>query len=127
MIDKEQEVFNAVATALRAEYNKIFITGDELTVAPSVFPAVTCRKSSSSINKRYSTFETEEVVVSEVYYVTIYSNVEKGKTAQCKEIASIINEVMNELRYARVYEEQVFNADATIGRRVLKYNKSNVI
>lgn len=127
MVDKEQEVFNEVATALRKTFKKIYIVGDELTVAPSVFPAVVFRKSNSTVNKRYSTFDTNEVVVNETYYCTIYSNADKGKTAQCKEIALVINDVMNKLRYSRSYEEQLFNADATIGRRVLKYTKSNVV
>lgn len=127
MIDKEQEVFEKVATVLREKYNKIYIVGDELTVSPPVFPAVVLRKSNSSVNKRYSTFDDAEVVVSEMYYCTIYSNQNTGKTAQCKEIACVINDVMSELRYARSYEEQLFNADATIGRRVMKYSKSNVV
>lgn len=127
MVDKEREVFEKVATALRETYKTIYIVGDELIVAPPVFPAVVLRKSNSSINKRYSTFDDNEVVVSETYYCTVYSNQEKGKTAQCKEIACVINDVMNQLRYSRSYEEQLFNADATIGRRVMKYTKSNVV
>lgn len=127
MIDKEQEVFEQVAKVLRDVYSTIYIIGDELTTAPPVFPAVVIRKSNSSINKRYSTFDDNEVVVNETYYCTIYSNLEKGKTAQCKEIACVVNDVMNDLRYSRSYEEQLFNADATIGRRVLKYTKTNVI
>lgn len=127
MVDKEQEVFERVADELRKTYKKIYIVGDELTAAPPVFPAVVFRKSNSSVVKRYSTFDENEVAVSETYYCTIYSNQDNGKTAQCKEIACVINDVMNELRYSRSYEEQLFNADATIGRRVLKYTKSNVI
>lgn len=127
MVDKEQEVFKKVATALREIYKKIYIVGDELTVAPPVFPAVVLRKSNSSVNKKYSTFDDNEVVVTETYYCTIYSNQDTGKTTQCKEIACVINDVMNDLRYSRSYEEQLFNADATIGRRVLKYTKSNVV
>jgi len=127
MVDKEQEVFERVTDELRKTYKKIYIVGDELTVAPPVFPAVVFRKSNSLVVKRYSTFDENEVAVSETYYCTIYSNRDSGKTAQCKEIACVINDVMNELRYSRSYEEQLFNADATIGRRVLKYTKSNVI
>ena len=33
---------------------------------------------------------------------------------------------MNELRYARTYEEQIFNADPSIGRRVLKFQADYV-
>jgi CRISPR/Cas system-associated protein Csm6 len=127
MIDNEQIVFDTVAKTLRAKYKNIYIVGDELTTAPNTFPAVVLRKSNSSINKRYSTFDKREVSVTETYYCTIYSNLDKGKTTQCKEIAYVINEVMDELFYARIYEEQLFNADASIGRRVLKYSKSNVV
>lgn len=126
MIDKELEVFNAVADKLREKYSTIYIVGDELVNAPKTFPAVVLRKSSSSINKSFSTFDNIENVVRETYYCTIYSNLERGKTAQCKEIANEINEVMNELRYARTYEEQIFNADPSIGRRVLKFQADYV-
>ncbi len=126
MIDKEKEVFDAVASRLREKYSVIYIVGDELVNAPKTFPAVVIRKSSSSVNKRYSTFDSLENVVREVYYCTIYSNLEKGKTAQCKDIAQTISDVMNELRYSRIYEEQLFNADPNIGRRVLKYSADNI-
>lgn len=126
MIDKELEVFNAVADKLREKYSTIYIVGDELVNTPKTFPAVVLRKSSSSINKSFSTFDNIENVVRETYYCTIYSNLERGKTAQCKEIANEINEVMNELRYARTYEEQIFNADPSIGRRVLKFQADYV-
>lgn len=126
MIDKELEVFNAVADKLREKYSTIYIVGDELVNTPKTFPAVVLRKSSSSINKSFSTFDNIENVVRETYYCTIYSNLERGKTAQCKEIANEINEVMNELRYARTYEEQIFNANPSIGRRVLKFQADYV-
>lgn len=126
MIDKELEVFNSVADKLREKYSTIYIVGDELVNTPKTFPAVVLRKSSSSINKNFSTFDNIENVVRETYYCTIYSNLERGKTAQCKEIANEINEVMNELRYARTYEEQIFNADPSIGRRVLKFQADYV-
>ena len=123
-IDNEALVFETVATALRTSYGSknIFITGDELTSAPSSFPAVVLRKSSSQVNTRYSTFDDIETVVYETYYCTVYSNLETGKTKQCKEILAVVNDVMNELRYARSFEEQLF----TIGRRLAKYTKNNV-
>ena len=40
MIDIENRVFNTVATALRAEYPGIFVSGDAVA-APKTFPAVT--------------------------------------------------------------------------------------
>lgn len=127
MIDRENEVFNAVANTLRAKYVSIYIVGDELTKVPNTFPAVVFRKSNSTTNTKYSTFDSKENVVRETYFCAIFSNLEKGKTAQCKEIAQLINEVMEGLRYQRIYEEQLFNADASIGRRVLKYTADNVV
>lgn len=127
MIDNENLVFNEIAKELRAKYPSIYIVGDELTTAPNTFPAVVLRKSNSSVNQKFSTFDNEEVAVREVYYTTIYSNLEKGKTAQCKEIANAINNVFSKLRYARSYEQQMFNADATIGRREMKHTADCVV
>lgn len=81
MIDKELEVFNAVADKLREKYSTIYIVGDELVNTPKTFPAVVLRKSSSSINKSFSTFDNIENVVRETYYCTIYSNLERKKNS----------------------------------------------
>jgi restriction endonuclease Mrr len=127
LIDKENEVFKAVSTALRKHFKGIYVIGAEMSSAPPKFPAVSFVQTNSAVKTEHSTFDSLENVVTEDYKAEVYSNLEKGKEAQTKEITSIISEVMSALGYGRTFCEVVPNADATINRRMSRYRKNNVI
>lgn len=127
MIDRENEMFEAVATALRNKIEGIYVIGAEMSPTPPRFPAVSFVQTNNSIKVEHSTFDSLENVVTEDYKAEVYSNLEKGKEAQTKEITSIISDVMSEFDYQRTFCEIVPNADATINRRMSRYRKNNVI
>ena len=127
MIDKENEIFKAVSTALRKKYKSIYVIGAEMSSAPPKFPAVSFVQTNNANKSQYSTFYSLENVVTEDYKAEVYSNLEKGKEAQTKEITSIISDVMSELGYERTFCEVVPNNDSTINRRMSRYRKQNVI
>ena len=127
MIDKESEIFAAVAKALRAKFEGIYVIGAEMTSTPPKFPAVSFVQTNNAIRNEYSTFNSLENVVNEDYKAEVFSNLEKGKEAQTKEITSIISDVISGLGYERTFCEVVPNLDATINRRVSRYRKNNVI
>ena len=127
MIDKEKEVFKRVSTALRNQINGIYVIGAEISDAPPKFPAVSITQTNSSTKTEYSTFNNLENVATEDYKAEVYSNLEKGKEAQTKEITNIISDVFNELGYVRTFCEIVPNNDSTINRRMSRYRKNNVI
>ena len=127
MIDKELEVFNAVATKLRSKYENIYIVGTELNSTPPKFPAVSFIQTNNMIKTEYSTFGSLENVVREDYKAEVFSNLEKGKEAQTKEITDVISDVMCGLGYERTFCEPIANIDVTIGRRVSRYTNNNVI
>jgi restriction endonuclease Mrr len=127
LIDKENEVFGAVATALRKHFKGIYVIGAEMSSAPPKFPAVSFVQTNSAVKTEHSTFDSLENVVTEDYKAEVYSNLEKGKEAQTKEITSIISDVMSTLGYGRTFCEVVPNVDATINRRMSRYRKNNVI
>ena len=127
MIDKEIEIFKAVSTALRQKYKGIYVIGAEMSPTPPKFPAVSFVQTNNAVKSEYSTFGSLENVVSEDYKAEVYSNLEKGKEAQTKEITSIISSVMSDLGYERTFCEVVPNADSTINRRMSRYRKNNVI
>ena len=127
MIDKENEIFKAVSAALRKEIKSIYVIGAEMSPTPPKFPAVSFVQTNNSTKTEHSTFDSLENVVTEDYKAEVYSNLEKGKEAQTKEITSIISNVMNELGYARTFCEVVPNTDSTINRRMSRYRKNNVI
>lgn len=127
MIDKEKEVFDYVASALRSKYKSIYVIGAELTDAPPKFPAVSFIQTNNAVKTRYATFENLENVVGEDYKAEVFSNLETGKEAQTKEITSTISDILASLGYERTFCEMVPNMDTTINRRISRYRKNNVI
>ncbi len=127
MIDKEQELFEAVAAALRNKFKSIYIIGAEISDAPPKFPAVSFVQTNNATKAQYATFDCLENVVGEDYKAEVYSNLSKGKEAQTKEIVSVISDVMAGFGYERTFCEMVPNSDSTICRRMSRYRKNNVI
>ena len=127
MIDKENEIFNVVATTLREKIEGIYVIGAEMSPTPPKFPAVSFVQTNNTIKTEHTTFDSLENVVSEDYKAEVYSNLEKGKETQTKEITNIISDVMSNLGYARTFCEVVPNTDSTINRRMSRYRKNNVI
>ena len=127
MIDKENEVFKAVSTALRKQFKGIYVIGAEMSPTPPKFPAVSFVQTNNAIKAEHSTFDNLENVATEDYKAEDFSNLEKGKEAQTKEITSTISDVMSGLGYVRTFCEVVPNTDSTINRRMSRYRKNNVI
>ena len=127
MIDKENEIFDAVAKELRSKFKGIYVIGAEMSSAPPKFPAVSFVQTNNAVRGAFSTFDSLENVVSEDYKAEVYSNLEKGKKAQTKEITSVISDVMSVLGYERTFCEIVPNNDSTINRRMSRYRKNNTI
>ena len=127
MIDKETEIFETVAAALRQKITAIYVIGADMSPTPPKFPAVSFVQTNNAITSEFSTFDSLENVVTEDYKAEVFSNLEKGKEAQTKEITAVISDVMSTLGYERTFCEVVPNTDATIHRRISRYRKNNVI
>ena len=127
MIDKEPEIFKAVSDALRIKFKGIYVIGAEMSDAPPKFPAVSVVQTNNSVKTKYATFNSLENVAGEDYKAEVYSNLEKGKETQTKEITAVISDVFSNLGYERTFCEIVPNMDATINRRMSRYRKNNVI
>lgn len=120
MIDIENDVFNAVATALRTNYNGILVSG-EYVDSPARFPAVTIVESDNRIYDRMRTTKIENAV-RVMYEMQVYSNNPSGKKAEAKAIADTADQVFEELGFTRTMRSQVANLkDATIYRVVCRY------
>ena len=98
-----------------------------MSASPPKFPAVSFVQTNNAVKSEHATFESTENVVSEDYKAEVFSNLEKGKEAQTKEITGIISDVMSSLGYERTFCEIVPNNDSTINRRMSRYRKNNVI
>lgn len=129
MIDHEEEVFEAVSTALRNAFDGIYVIGVELSDVPPQFPAVSFVLKNNEVNQRGSTFESVQNVASEEYETQIYSNLESSKKAkeETKEILAVIDGVMSDLFYIRSFSQPVPNADSKYTRRVARYRNTNIV
>lgn len=131
MIDIESEVFNTVSEKVREQYPEIFMTG-EYVKSPSSFPCVSLIETDNQIYRNTRTSGCIENHAQVVYEVNVYSNKQRGKKAECKEILGFIDRQLEALGFTRTLMTPVPNeVDATIYRMAARYraivSKENVI
>lgn len=131
MIDIESEVFNTVSEKVREQYPEIFMTG-EYVKSPSSFPCVSLIETDNQIYRNTRTSGCIENHAQVVYEVNVYSNKQRGKKAECKEILGFIDKQLEAIGFTRTLMTPVPNeVDATIYRMVARYraivSKENVI
>ena len=122
MIDFENDIFNTVATVVRARYPDIYMVGEYVKTPPK-FPCVSLVEMDNQSYQRTEDSGSSENHASIMYEVNIYSNKTVGKKAECKEIAAAIDERMLALGFARTMLQPIPNLDdATIYRMVGRYS-----
>jgi hypothetical protein len=121
MIDAESEIFTEISTKVRAKYPKIFMTGEYVSAPPS-FPCVSLVEIDNATFRKTQSTEGRENHVAVSYELQVFSNKKTGKKAECKEIASFVDELLMELNFTRTMLEPIPNAeDATIYRMLGRY------
>ena len=122
MIDVENEVFNSVATDVRAKYPDIYMVGEYVKTPPK-FPCVSIVEMDNQSYQQTEDSGSVENHASLMYEVNIYSNKTVGKKSECKAIAALIDERMLALGFARTMLQPIPNLDdATIYRMVGRYS-----
>lgn len=122
MIDVENEVFNSVATDVRAKYPDIYMVGEYVKTPPK-FPCVSLVEMDNQSYQQTEDSGSVENHASLMYEVNIYSNKTVGKKSECKAIAALIDERMLALGFARTMLQPIPNLDdATIYRMVGRYS-----
>ena len=100
--------------------------------SPPSFPCVSLVEADNQSYRQSQTTDSLENHASLLYEVNIYSNKTKGKKAECKAIAAIIDNELARLGFTRSMLNPIPNEeDATIYRMVGRYkaivSKNNVI
>lgn len=122
MIDIENEVFNTVASVVRAAYPGIYVVGEYVKTPPK-FPCVSLVEMDNQSYQATEDSGSSENHASVMYEVNIYSNKSVGKKSECKAIAALIDERMLALGFARTMLQPIPNLDdATIYRMVGRYS-----
>lgn len=122
MIDVENDIFNTVASVVRAMDPDIHMVGEYVKTPPK-FPCVSLVEMDNQSYQRTEDSGSSENHASVMYEVNIYSNKTVGKKTECKEIAAVIDEQMLALGFARTMLQPIPNIDdATIYRMVGRYS-----
>lgn len=121
MLDAESEIFTEVANALRARFDGISVYGEEVE-SPASFPCVTFVQTDNFTYKRTMTAENEEKHVSAAFVANAYSNSLPLGKQQCKEMISVIDEIMRGVGFVRTLSEPIPNYERTISRRTARWN-----
>ena len=123
MIDHENELFNIIATALRATYDGIYVANEYVSQPPR-FPAVMIDEMDNSVDERAIDTGAIENAANVMYQVDVYSNLIQGKKAQAKAIIASIDEQMSRMRFVRTFKNPVQNMnDSTIYRITARYRR----
>lgn len=121
MIDIESELFTKVATALREKYSTIYVTGEYVKSPPS-FPCVSLVEVDNAVYRKTLTQEGKENHSALMYELNVYSNKTKGKKSECREIASLVDDILSAHNFTRMMLEPIPNIDdATIYRMCGRY------
>lgn len=122
MINIEEEIFNDVATEVRAEFPDVYMVG-EYVKTPSKFPFVSLVEQDNYIYTKTQTSLSDENHCQVMYEVNVYSNKIKGKKTECKNIMALIDSAMLHKGFTRTMMQPIPNIDdATIYRMVARYS-----
>lgn len=120
MIDIENELFTKVATALRAQFPGIYVTG-EYTRVPPRFPCVMFMEADNTPYRRSQTQDDMENHAAVLYEVDVFSNKTTGRKAECRAIIKVIDEIMMGLGFNRPFLNPIPNVDESIYRITGRY------
>lgn len=121
MISPESTLFTIVATAVREAFPESYVAGEYVSQPPR-FPAVNIVEMDNFPVRSTMTNVSIENTVQVVYEVNVYSNLTKGKKAECKAIAALVDTEFMKLGFKRLVLNPIQNMnDATIYRMYARY------
>jgi hypothetical protein len=132
MIDYEMDIFNAVATALRAQRptdfstppetpQRGFITGDKVS-APAMFPCVSICEGGNSTNRNTQDTSNTENHADITIEIEVFSNRESGRKAHCRQVAAVVDDALLGLNFTKGMLESIPNADSRVHRMFGRYH-----
>lgn len=115
------KIFDPIAKELRSQYPGIYVTG-EYVDAPPQFPAVSIIEADNYLDYEKMSTKADEEYSIVMYEVEVYTNLEKGKQMQAREILSTIDAILYDLNFTRLSMTPVPNlANTSIYRLVARY------
>lgn len=124
MIDKHDEVFDRVSSYVISKHPSLTSENfaDDYVNAPSKFPHIEIVQTDSytRLDSQDNTFVEKAVTL--LFEVTVYSNKQAGKRAECRDLMKDVDDYMHRLNMTRESMSFVDNmANNSIARLVARY------
>lgn len=121
MVNRENEIYTAIAVPLRAEFSGINVTG-EYVPAPAKLPHVSIVEMDNYTPERLISSAATEKYAAVAYEVNVYSNLATGKKTQARSIMNLVDEKLISMGFRRASVTVVPNEQsASIYRIVARY------
>lgn len=120
MIDIENLVCDKVFRAVNAAFRNA-VCYSEYVEVPAAFPCVTLYEAD---NRSYRPSDDEQLSDHQVhvmYECNVYSDKTNGKKAEAKQIADIVDNAMQSMKFTRTMRSQIPNVDRTIYRVTMRF------
>lgn len=120
MIDIETKIYSPLATALKAEYPDIFVTGEPVpTPGKPLVVGIVQQDNYMSANKLDNS--GRERFATLMFQIDVYSNLQTGKKSKCKEVMGFIDEMMFKLNFTRLSLTPLPSPDTGYYRYTARY------
>lgn len=121
MIDIESEVYTPIATALRAAFTDITVSGSYVH-APSSFPFVSIVEQDNYTTSDHLDSGEQEKFATVIYQVDVYSDKANTKKTQCRKMMDLVDEMMHSRNFTRISMSPVPNLEnASIYRLTARF------
>lgn len=121
MIDVENIIFTALATAIRTAYPGASVYGEFVEI-PASFPCVSIVEADNRVLERTRDLDGIEHYAQIMYEINVYTNDANGKKSKAKAIANLIDTEMSGMLFTRTYRGQTPNIDRSIYRITMRYS-----
>ncbi len=101
MIDVESLVVDSVTRVVKSLYPEATIKSATQDVPPA-FPFVSILEADNSAYKKTQDEENREHHVELMYEVNVYSNKKNGRKTEAKQILSLVDDVLQEMKFTRI-------------------------
>lgn len=120
MIDIENKVLDTVFTAVKTQYSGANCYGEYVSV-PAAFPCVSLYEASNTTYKPSQDDELQEHQSNLMYLCNVYSDKGNGKKKEARDIANLIDQTMQSMKFTRTFLEPLPNMDRTIYRITMRF------
>jgi len=121
VIDIESQIYTPIATALRAAFPTITVSGEYIK-APSSFPYASVVEQDNYTTSEHLDSGDQERFATIMYEVNVYSDKSTGKKTECRSIMKVIDDLMYAQNFTRISLSPVPNLEnATIYRLAARY------